>query len=109
MLVNFLLSALAVFIAANLVPGVGIDSYLTAIVFSLVLGFLNIFVKPVLLLLTLPLNIVTLGLFTLVVNLLILYLASALVPGFTISNLFSAILFALVLSAINSLLPSGRK
>lgn len=109
MIVHFLFSAVAVFIAAYLVPGVAIDSFITAIIFALVLGLLNAIVKPILLLLTLPLNILSLGLFTIVINILILYLASNLVPGFTISSLLSAILFGLVLAIVNSLLPTKHK
>jgi putative membrane protein len=109
MLIKFVLSALAVYIAAYLVPGIRIDSFITALVFALVIGVLNIFIKPLLLLLTLPLNILSLGLFTFVINLIILYLASFLVPGFAISSIFSAILFGLVQSAISSLLTSINK
>jgi putative membrane protein len=109
MIMKIILSALAVYIAAYLVPGIRIDSFMTALVFAIVIGVSNILIKPLLLLLTLPLNILTLGLFTFVVNLIILYLASLLVPGFAITSLLSAVLFSLVQSTINSLLTSLNK
>ena len=108
-ILNFILSAIAVFIAAYIVPGVNIDSFGTALIVALVLGLLNAFVKPILNLLTLPINIMTLGLFSIVINILILYIASALVAGFSITSLLSAILFGLILAVIGLVLPTPGK
>lgn len=100
-IISLLVSAVSVMIAAYLTPGAVIDSFFTAIVVSLVLGFMNAVVKPILLLLTLPINILTLGLFTLVINLLVLFLVDALVSGFTLGGLLTTIVFAIVLSVVN--------
>lgn len=105
LIINFLLSALAVFIVAYVVPGVSVDSFFTALVVAVVLGILNLVVKPIITLLTLPLNILTLGLLGLIINLVIIYMASALISGFTITSLLSAILFGILLAIINMLMP----
>lgn len=105
-IISFILSAIAIFVAAYLTPGVVIDSFVSALVVAIVLGLLNSFVKPVLLILTLPINIVTLGLFTIVINLFILYLADYLVAGFAIGSILSALLFGIVLTLINMIIPS---
>lgn len=102
-LVSFIISGLLVFAAAYIVPGVTVASYVTALVVALVLGLLNAFVKPILLLLTLPINFLTLGLFTVVVNVIILFIASAIVPGFSIDGLIPALMFGLVLALFNAL------
>ena len=81
-LISIILSSFAVFVAAKILPGIYVDSYTTAIVVAIVLGFINTFIRPLLLILTLPINILTLGLFTLVIMALCVMLASAIVPGF---------------------------
>lgn len=105
-ILNLVLSAIAVFITAYLLPGVTVDSFVTAVIVAVVLGVLNALVKPVLLLLTLPITILTLGLFALVINIIMIFLTSALVPGFEVSGLISAILFGLILSLISSFFSS---
>ena len=102
-MISLLLGGLAVLLSAYLIPSVHVDSFGIALIVALVLGFLNAFVRPVLIFLTLPINILTLGLFTFVVNILILYLAAAIVPGFRFNSILSAILFSLILSLITSL------
>lgn len=100
-IIGWFLSAIVVLIAAYLLPGVHVDNFFAALVFAVVLGILNVLVKPLLLLLTLPLTIVTLGLFTIVINALVVLLASSIVPGFTIDNFGWALLFGVLLSIIN--------
>lgn len=99
-IIRLLVTSLAVILAAYVIPGVTVSSFGTAVLVALVLGLLNIFVKPILLFLTLPINILTLGLFSLVINIIILYLASALVPGFEITSAVAALLFSVALSLI---------
>ena len=97
---HWLISAIAIGIAAYIVPG----SYVTlpgALIAAIVLGVLNMLVKPILFLLTLPITILTLGLFSLVINALLVMLASAIVPGFTVVGFWSALLFAIVLMLVN--------
>lgn len=103
-IISLLISAVSIIATAYLLPGVKITSFGTSIVVALVLGLLNVIVKPILVLLTLPINILTLGLFTFVINVFILLLASKIVPGFTIDGFVSALLFSIVLSIISSIL-----
>ncbi len=103
-LVHWLVLGIALFLTTRLVGGVQVSSYTTLAIAALVIGFVNALVKPILVILSLPLTILTLGLFYLVVNGACLMLAAALVPGFTVNSWGAAILGALVLSIIGWLL-----
>ena len=105
-ILRLLLNALAVFITAKLLNGVVIDSFLTALIVSVVLGLVNTFVKPILAIITLPINLLTLGLFTFVLNALMVLLVSNLVPGFHVDGFLWALGFSVVLSIISSVLTS---
>jgi putative membrane protein len=100
-LLQWLVSGLAIIITAYLLPGVKLTGFFAALVTALILGLINAFIRPVLILLTLPLNILTLGLFTLVINALLIMLAAAIVPGFTVQGFWWALLFGLVLAIVN--------
>ena len=91
-------------ITAYVLPGVAVADFWTAIVVAVVLGVVNGVIKPIILVLTLPINIVTLGLFTLVINAGLVLLVSNFVPGFAVSGFWWALLFGLVLSLVNSVL-----
>jgi putative membrane protein len=97
-------TAVAVVVAAYLLSGVHVDNTLTALFVALVLGLLNSFVKPILILLTIPITIVTLGLFLLVINIIIVKLAAGIVPGFSVDSWFTALLFSLVVSFVSWLI-----
>jgi putative membrane protein len=105
-LLRLLLNGVAVFLAAQLIPGIGIASPGAALVAGIVLGLVNAVIRPVLILLTLPFTLVTLGLFIFVVNAICLALAAWLVPGFTISGFGAALVGALVISIISWLLSA---
>ena len=105
-ILRLLLTALAVVILAKLLPGVSVDSYWTAIIVAIVLAVLNLIVKPVLVLLTLPVTILTLGLFLLVINAIIIFIADGFVAGFDVDGWLIAIIFSLLLSLIQSILYS---
>ena len=92
---------LAVLISAYLIPGVIVNGIFVAFVVALVLGIINIFLKPILLILTLPINILSLGLFTLVINAFLVMLASRIVDGFYVSSIWWAMIFSLSLSIIH--------
>jgi putative membrane protein len=109
LLLNLLVNGLAVFITSQILPGVIIRDFFSAIMVSVVLGIANTIVKPVLILLTLPITVMTLGLFILLLNGLMVILASAVVPGFFVSNLGTAIIFSLVLSLVSWFLNSLKK
>lgn len=100
-LINLLLSGIAVIITAYLLPGVHVQNFITALVVAVVLGIITAILKPILLLLTLPINILTLGLFTFVINGVVILLVTAIVPGFHVDGFLWAILFSLVLSLVN--------
>jgi putative membrane protein len=103
-LINILLSALAVAITAYLIPGVTIDGYMTAIVVAVVLAIVNSTIGPLLKIITLPLNILTLGMISLIINVLMVLLVARLVPGFSISGFWIALVFAVVLALVNMVL-----
>ena len=100
-LVHWLVVAVALWLTAQFVPGVVISSWAALAIAALVLGFVNAIVRPVLVILTLPITVLTLGLFYLVVNGIAFGLAAAVVPGFSISSVTSAILGALATSVIS--------
>lgn len=100
-LINWLLAALAIIVTAYLLPGVSLSGFVPALVTALLLGLVNAFIKPVLLLLTLPINILTLGLFTLVINAALIMLIARLVPGFQVQGFWWALVFSVVLTVVN--------
>lgn len=100
-IINWLLYAVAIMITAYILPGVTLTGIVPALILAVVLGAINAIIKPVLLLITLPLNILTLGLFTFVINALLIMLAAAIVAGFSVSSFWWAMLFAVVLSVVN--------
>lgn len=100
-LINWLVSGLAIVIAAYLLPGIRLTGFFAALVTALVLGLINAVIKPLLLLLTLPINIMTLGLFTLVINALLILLTAKIVPGFQVDGFWWALAFSVVLALVN--------
>ncbi|MBX4187946.1 MAG: phage holin family protein [Candidatus Doudnabacteria bacterium] len=99
-LINIILTGIAVFIADFLIASVSLQGFLTAIAVGLVLGIVNAFIRPLVILLTLPINILTLGLFTFVINALLVMLVASIVPGFAVSGFWAALLFSLVVSVL---------
>ncbi len=104
LLAYLLINSVAIIVAANILPGVRVDSFTSVIILAIVLGVINTFIKPLVLLFTLPINLVTLGLFTFVVNALLVLLADLLVGGFAVNNFLWALLFSLVVSLVSSFL-----
>ena len=107
-LVKILITGLAVLVSSYLLPGVEVPNMLTAIYVASVLAVLNAFVKPVLIILTIPITIFTLGFFLLVLNAFMIMLAGKIVPGFVVNGFWAALLFSIVLSIINSLFESSN-
>lgn len=101
LVIRVLVNAAAIVLAAHVVPGLAVRSLTTALVAGLVLGLVNAIVRPVLVVLTFPITLVTLGLFLLVLNGFCLWLASTLVPGFEVHGFWAAVLGALILSAVS--------
>jgi putative membrane protein len=104
LLISLILNSLALIITSKIVPGIVVASVSTAVLAAIVIGLINTFIKPVLILLTLPINILTLGLFTFIINAIVLYLASLLVPGFGVDGALAAILGSIVLSIVSTIL-----
>lgn len=98
--ISWLVSAVVIFLLAYFLPGITLSGFLSALLVAIVLGVINAVIKPVLLVLALPINIFTLGLFTLVINALLIMLVAYIVPGFQVTNFWWALLFGIVLSAV---------
>ncbi|MEQ5792526.1 phage holin family protein [Muricauda sp. NFXS6] len=109
LILRLLLNAIAVVILSYVLPGVGVDSMLTAIIVAVVLSILNFLVKPILVIFTLPITILTLGLFLLVINAIIILLAANLIDGFYVTSFWWAIIFSLLLSFLQAILQSVLK
>ncbi|MEA5114922.1 MAG: phage holin family protein [Geobacteraceae bacterium] len=103
-LLRWLINAISLLAVVHIVAGVSVDRLLTTIIAALVIGLLNAFIRPLLLVLTLPVNVLTLGLFTLVINGCLFYLAAWLVKGFHVTGFWTAFIGALVFSIISWLL-----
>ncbi|MBT9568857.1 MAG: phage holin family protein [Thiobacillus sp.] len=112
LLLLWLLNAIALLAVTWLLPSIQIASFGAALLAALVLGFINTLVRPVLALLTLPITVLTLGIFYLVLNGLLFWLASALIPGFAVSGFLSALLGALLYGviawALAALIPNKK-
>jgi putative membrane protein len=109
LILRILLSAIAVIILSHLLPNVSVDSFMTAVIVAIVLSLLNLLVKPILVILTLPVTILTLGLFLLIINAIIILLADKLIDGFAVGNIWWALIFSLLLSFLQSIFFSLLK
>lgn len=103
-LIKLLLSAIAVVLSSYLLPGVTVEGFWTAFLVAVLLSLLNVTLKPLLVLFTIPITFVTLGLFLLVINALMIMIADYVIDGFYINNFWWALAFSLILSIFNSLL-----
>ena len=108
-IIRLIISTLAVLITAYLLPGVYVDSFLTAIIVAVVLGCLNAFVKPLLIFFSLPAVIFTFGLFLIIINTLIIVLADKLIDGFRVDGFRRALLFSIVMSIVTSILNAIKR
>lgn len=110
---NFVIRVLVIaavsFGLAHLLKGIHVTDFWTALVFAIVLAILNIFIRPLLVLLTFPVTFITLGLFLFVINALVVLLASKIVDGFSIDNFWWALLFSIILSILTSAIDKKEK
>lgn len=104
MFIQLFINALAFYITSYIIPGVVIGGWQTLLVIAVVWGILTVVIKPILVILTLPINILTLGLFTFVINAILLLMMSNIVPGFHIAGFGTALLAAIVLTIVNGFL-----
>ncbi len=100
-IIHWLISALAIIVTAYLLPGVHISGFLAALVLAVVLGAINAVLRPILIFLTLPITLLSLGFFVLVINALLVMLASYIVPGFAVASFWWAFIFAIVLAIVS--------
>ena len=108
-IIHWVISALAILVTAYLLPGVHVTGFVVALVLAVVLGAINAILRPILVLLTLPITIITLGLFMLVINALLVLLAAKIVPGFSIDGFMWAFIFAIVLGIVTWVLHIFEK
>lgn len=103
LLLRLLVTAVLVLVIAHFLPGVHVASFTTAVIVAAVLGLLNLFIKPILVILTFPVTIVTLGLFLLVINAVIILLCTNIVGGFKVDSFWTALFFSVILSILQSI------
>jgi putative membrane protein len=103
LVIRILLTAGLVMLIAHLLPGVKVDSFIQSVYVAIILGLLNVFIKPIIILFTLPVTILTLGLFLLVINALLVLLCSNIVGGFYVESFWTAMFFSIILSISQSL------
>ena len=106
LLLRWLILTVAILVAAYVIEGIQVSGFLSAFFAAAVLGILNAFFRPILIILTLPINILSMGLFTFVINALLLMMASGVIPGFQVRGFWSAILGSLIISLVNWFLSS---
>src|SRR5690554_2025829 len=106
---QIVVAGLAVIITAFILPGISVSDFFTGVVIAALLALLNLTVKPVLIFFTIPITLLTLGLFLLVINALMVLLAAEIITGFVVDGFWWALLFSLILSLINSLLGVSIK
>lgn len=104
LLIRILITSGLVLLIARFMPSVHVANFTTSLIVAIVLGLLNIFIKPILVILTLPFTIVTLGLFLLVINAIIILLCDSIVGGFGVDSFWTALLFSLILSILQSIM-----
>jgi putative membrane protein len=105
-ILKLLVSSLAVFFGAYILPGVYLDGFPTAIMVALLMGFLNAFLRPILIILTIPITLLTFGLFLLIINATIILLAAYALKGFSVDSFFTAVLFSIIVSLITWILEA---
>lgn len=105
-LIRWFVNALSLYIVSRIVTGIAVRDFTTALVAALIIGLINALIKPVLVLLTLPINILTLGLFTFIINAGLLLLAGRITPGFVVDGFWSALIGSILLSLVSTVLFS---
>lgn len=101
MILKWVAFALIIMLVGWLLPGLQVDNFITAMLIAVVIALINAFIKPVILLLTLPLNFITLGLFTLVINALLFMFAAYIVPGVEVNGFLTALLASILISVLS--------
>jgi putative membrane protein len=108
-IVRLLLNAVAVLLLSYLLPGIAVSSFWSALIVAVVLAILNAIIKPILIVITIPITLLTLGLFLLVINAFIILMADSLIGGFEVNGFWWALLFSLIMSFFNSMMGKDKK
>ena len=108
LLIRLVINGFVVFIVAYILPGVHVDNFMSALIVAILLGAVNMFIKPIIVALTLPITIITLGLFLFVINAVLILIVDYFVPGFSVNNFLSALLFSLIVSFLGSFLNKAK-
>ncbi len=103
LITRLLINILALLLVAYMVPGIMVDGFFIALIVAVLLGILNVFIKPVLILLTLPITLLTLGLFTFVINALLFWFVASFVEGFAVSGFWIALLGTILYSIVSGI------
>lgn len=109
LIIRLLINALIILGLAWALPGIHVTTFWTALVVAVILALLNIFIRPILVILTIPITIVTLGLFLFIINALIIMLAGYMIDGFTVDGFWWALLFSILMTVLNSVLEGSRR
>ena len=109
LLIKWICYALAIVFIAWLLPGIEVSDFISALLVAVVLGLINVFLKPLLFIITLPINIITLGLFSLIINAFLLWLAGYVSPGFEVDGFWSALFGSIILSVLSTAINSMSK
>ena len=100
-IIRLVLLSFALILVAWMVPGISIDGFIAAFIAAIVIGMINLFIKPLVMILTIPINLLTLGLFTFVINALLFWLAGSIVPGFQVEGFLPALMGSIFLSFLS--------
>lgn len=106
LLIRWLVLTIAILVTAYLIDGIQVTGFFSALFAAAILGLLNAFFRPILLILTLPINILTLGLFTFIINAMLLMMVSGLIPGFTVYGFWAAVFGSLLISLVSWILTT---
>lgn len=109
MIIRWVVFALIIMVTAWIIPGISVNSFTSALLVCIVIGLINTFIRPVLQFISLPINFLTLGFFSLVINALLLMLAGAITPGFQVNGFLSAFFGSIILSFFTGLIDRNRK
>jgi len=106
---RLIINALLILLLSYIIPGIEVSGFYIALLVAIIFGLVNIFIKPLIILLTLPITILTLGLFILVINAFLFWLVSVIIPGFEVHSFWSALASVLIIWAVNTILYSFKK
>lgn len=108
-ILRWVINALALLALAYILPGITVSGFYAALIAALILGIINAVLRPILIILTLPITIITLGLFTFIINGFLFWFVGTIVKGFEVQGFFTALLGALIMALVNALIPSNKE